>query len=313
MAKYRNKLPQLGESIFLADGGMETTMIFREGLELPYFASFPLLETQTGRSHLIDYYEAYLKIARSRGLGFILSTPTWRASSDWGAKLGYDADALDRINRESVRLMEEVRAKWESALTPCVISGVVGPRGDGYKSSRIDPSEAQDYHAAQIEIFAASGADMVSAMTLTMVEEAIGVANAAKASATPCVVSFTVETDGKLAGGATLQQAIETVDQATGAYPIYYMINCAHPIHFAPALEAEGAWRDRIYGIRANASMKSHQELDNSRTLDSGDPLDLAQRYRTIRDRRPRITILGACCGADERHVAAICEACAPE
>jgi homocysteine S-methyltransferase len=197
--------------------------------------------------------------------------------------------------------MEEIRAKWETPRTPYVISGVIGPRGDGYKSSKIDPSEEQDYHAAQIDNFAASAADMVSAMTLNIAEEAIGVARAAKACAMPCVISFTVETDGKLVGGATLQQAVETVEQATGAYPIYYMINCAHPIHFAPALETEGAWRDRIYGIRANASNKSHQELDNSKTLDSGDPLDLAQRYRTIRDRRPRITILGACCGADER------------
>jgi homocysteine S-methyltransferase len=312
MPKYRKILPQLNGSLFLSDGGMETTFIFKEGMELPEFASFPLMETQEGRARLVNYYERYLEIARRNGLGFVLDTPTWRANADWGAKLGYDADALNRINRDSVKLMEEIREKWETPRTPCVISGVIGPRGDGYRSGKIEPAEAQDYHAAQIETFAGAAADMVSAMTLNMVEEAIGVARASKALAMPCVISFTVETDGNLSGGATLQEAIETVDQATDAYPLYFMINCAHPAHFSPALDAKGPWLDRICGIRANASMKSHQELDNSTTLDPGDPIDLGLRYRKMRDRLPRITILGGCCGTDERHVAAICEACLP-
>lgn len=312
MSKYRGALPQLDGNLFLCDGGMETTFIFHEGIELPEFASFPLLDTPDGRSRIVGYYESYLEIAKSRRLGFLLSTPTWRASSDWGAKLGYDRFSLDRINRDAVRLMEEIRARWETPKTPCVINGVIGPRGDSYKSSKIEPSEAEDYHSAQIGTLASTSADLVSAMTLNSIDEAIGIVRAAKAHAMPCVIAFTVETDGKLIGGETLQEAVETVDGETGAYSLYFMVNCAHPVHFAPALEVSGAWGDRILGIRANASMKSHQELNNSATLDAGDPVDLAIRYRKIREWRPRITILGGCCGTNARHIAAICEACAP-
>jgi homocysteine S-methyltransferase len=312
MAKYRELLPQLSGRLFLSDGGMETTFIFHDGVELPYFASFVLLETEQGRSHLTKYFERYLEISRSNVLGFVLDTPTWRANSDWGAKLGYDANALRRINLVSVEFLEAMRDKWETPQTPCVISGIIGPRGDGYKSAKISPAEAEDYHSVQIGTFAETAADMISAMTLNTVEEAIGIARASKARTMPCAISFTVETDGKLASGATLQEAVETVDQETNAYPVYFMINCAHPAHFASALEAKGPWLDRIHGIRANASMKSHKELDESSALDAGDPLDLGRRYRRIRDRLPQITILGGCCGTDERHMAAICEACAP-
>lgn len=312
MSKYRNRLPQMSGGMFLSDGGMETTLIFHDGMDLPHFASFVLLDSEAGRQSLKRYYEKYLEIARSRDVGFILDSATWRANPDWAEKLGYDAQALKAINVSAIALLEELRAKWESPATPCVISGAIGPRGDGYKAGKMDAGEAEAYHSAQIAAFAETGADMVAAYTLTNIDEAIGIARAARARAMPCAISFTLETDGRLVTGKTLQEAIETVDGETGAYPAYYLINCAHPTHFETALAAGEPWMKRILGAKANASTKSHAELDESTTLDAGDPVDLGHRYRVLRQRFPSMRILGGCCGTDHRHVAAICEACVP-
>ncbi len=310
MAKYRRDLPQLKPGLFLSDGGMETTLIFHEGVDLPHFASFVLLDSEAGRARLRDYYERYLAIARRHERGLVLDSATWRANPDWGAKLGYDAAALRRIDALSIELLEALRAQWETPAAPIVISGVLGPRGDGYAVGQMSAEEAEQYHAPQIEAFAQTSADMVAAYTLNYIEEAIGVARAARSRAMPCAISFTVETDGRLVGGRTLRDAIETVDRETDASPAYYMINCAHPTHFEHALVAGEPWMQRLFGVKANASMKSHAELDESETLDAGDPVDLGRRYRSLREAHPSLRILGGCCGADDRHVAAICEAC---
>lgn len=312
MAKYRQNLPQLSGNMFLSDGGMETTLIFHEGLDLPEFASFVLMANPEGRQQLKNYYIRYLEIARQNRTGFILDTPTWRANSDWGAKLGYGPEALDVINRDSVDLLVELRNEFETSATPCVISGAIGPRGDGYKAGNMDAGEAEIYHAAQIGTFAQTDADMVAAYTLTNFNEAIGIARAAEAHAMPCAISFTVETDGKLVTGMALGDAIDRVDNATGGSPVYYMINCAHPTHFMQALERGEAWLSRVHGVKANASTKSHAELDESPTLDAGDPLDLGRRYQDLTRSFPQMRILGGCCGTDHHHIAAICEACLP-
>ncbi|CAH2407026.1 homocysteine S-methyltransferase family protein [Mesorhizobium escarrei] len=313
MAKYRQNLPQLANRTFLSDGGMETTFIFHEGLELPHFASFTLMATPEGRQKLREYYVRYLTIACKNGTGFILDTPTWRANPDWGTLLGYGPEALRVVNESSIELLLDLRKEFETAETPCVISGAIGPRGDGYKAGKMDANEAEAYHAAQIESFARTEADMVAAYTLTNFHEAIGVARAAKAHEIPCMISFTVETDGKLVTGMALGEAIDRVDDATDGAPAYYMINCAHPTHFMQALNKGERWLDRVYGVKANASAKSHAELDESETLDAGDPDDLGRRYSRLTASFPTMRILGGCCGTDHRHIAAICEACVPQ
>jgi homocysteine S-methyltransferase len=311
-AKYRSSLPQLTGGTFLSDGGMETTLIFHEGADLPHFASFVLLSTPEGRQQLKNYYVKYLKIARERGVGFILDSATWRANPDWAEQLAYDADALDTINRAAIELLAELRNEFETPATRCVISGAIGPRGDGYKAGRMTADEAEAYHVVQIGIFARTEADMVAAYTLTSVDEAIGVARAAEAHGMPCAISFTVETDGRLITGPTIREAIEATDRATGGSPVYYMINCAHPTHFASELRSGEGWMKRILGVRANASTKSHAELDDSTTLDAGDTQDLGRRYAELMRTLPSLKILGGCCGTDHRHVAAMCEAILP-
>jgi homocysteine S-methyltransferase len=312
MATYRHALPQLDGGLFVSDGGMETTFIFHDGLQLPHFASFVMLASEEGRDRLNAYYRRYLEIARKHRAGFILDTPTWRANPDWGDKLGYTSEALHAANVAGVALLTGLRQRYDQPGQPIVISGAIGPRGDGYKAGNMTADEAEAYHGTQIGSFAESDADMVAAFTLTNIGEAIGIARAAAARGMPCALSFTVETDGKLVTGRSLQEAIETTDAATNGAPAYYMINCAHPTHFASVLDHGSGWAKRIGGLRANASRMSHAELDDSETLDDGDPDDLGQRYRALLQDMPQIRIVGGCCGTDHRHVAAICEACMP-
>jgi S-methylmethionine-dependent homocysteine/selenocysteine methylase len=312
MAKYRNQLPQLSGRLFLTDGGIETSLIYLQGFELPHFAAFPLLKSDKGAEGLRAYYEPYAEIARKQGVGIVLETPTWRANSEWAEKLGYGERELDDIRERSLELMLGIRARYETERTPVVISGCIGPRGDGYSpTNRMGVHEAAAYHAPEVRSFAASEADMVTAVTMNYTEEAIGVVQAATDEGMPVAISFTVETDGRLPTGESLRHAIETVDAETGAAPAYYMINCAHPTHFAGLLESGEGWTDRIRGLRANASRKSHAELDAATALDSGDPVELAEEYRALQAKLRNLNVLGGCCGTDHRHIEKIGLACA--
>ena len=312
MAKYRQQLPQLSGDLFLTDGGLETCLIFHDELDLPDFAAFDLLKEDTGRAAVDRYYRNYITIAQANGVGFILESATWRASPDWGTKLGYSSNALAEMNRTAVDLLHDLRGEYETTDTKVVISGCVGPRGDGYNPEEImTEAEAETYHAFQIGAFKEAKADMVTAITMTNAEESIGITRAAQAAGMPVVISFTVETDGRLPTGQSLGQAIEQVDAATGNGPAYFMINCAHPTHFDDALANRETWIERIRGIRANASTMSHAELDEAEELDDGNPHELGGQYRALRDRMSHINVLGGCCGTDHRHVEAICHACA--
>lgn len=312
MAKYRNRLPQLSGNLFLTDGGIETSLIYLQGFDLPYFAAFDLLKSDAGLAGLRTYFEPYARIARDQGLGIVLESPTWRANSDWAEKLGYSEDQLVDIRRRSIDVLLDLRQRYETEASPVVISGCLGPRGDGYHPDRLmGANEAAAYHAPEIRGFADTDADMVTAITMNYVDEAIGVAMAADDAGMPVVISFTVETNGRLPTGETLGEAIEAVDAATDATPEYYMINCAHPTHLAGVIAAGAPWMDRVRGLRANASRKSHAELDASTTLDSGNPEELARQYRALRRELRNLNVLGGCCGTDERHIAEIGLVCA--
>jgi S-methylmethionine-dependent homocysteine/selenocysteine methylase len=276
MKKYRHTLPQMGGDLFLTDGGIETTLIFQEGLDLPDFAAFHLLATSEGEGALRSYFTTYARLANDYGTGLVLESATWRSSPDWGGRLGYSVSALAGVNRKAIQLLQEIREEYENSGTPMVISGCIGPRGDGYVPGEVmSPGEAEAYHSGQIETFAGTPADLVTAITMNYVEEAIGITNAAKQADMPVVISFTVETDGNLPTGQTLKSAIAQVDSVTAGYPAYYMINCAHPTHFEHILAEGGEWLGRVRGIRANASHRSHAELNEASDLDSGNPVEL--------------------------------------
>jgi len=304
LARYRETLPQLQNGAFLADGGLETTLVFLEGLDLPSFAAFPLVLSEAGRETLTQYFAPYLAEAKRRGIGFLLDTPTWRANPDWAEKLGFGPEDLLEANRRAVAFAAEMRDAVGEPSLPIVLNGVVGPRGDGYiVGAKMTADEAARYHRPQIEALRDGGADMVSAITMTYAEEAVGIALAARACGMPVAISFTVETDGRLPSGQALKAAVEETDLATSNTPAYYMINCAHPDHFRGALSPGEPWLDRIVGIRANASRKSHAELDASTELDIGDPAELGRQYKALRSQLRQLRVFGGCCGTDHRHI----------
>ena len=304
------KLPQL-ESVFLTDAGLETDIIFNRGIDLPYFASITLLQSTEGKLALEGYFRGFLELARRMRCGLILESATWRASSDWAEPLGMSQQELDALNASAIANLRDLRDEFGSTIPSVLISGCLGPRGDGYDPGKImSDEEAESYHHHQAEVLASAGVDQLTAITMTNVPEAIGIAKAAKSLGKPVAISFTVETDGRLPTGDKLSEAVSAVDRATDSTPAYYMINCAHPSHFAAALEDGADWVNRIGGVRANASRCSHAELDAMSELDRGDPEELAALHSELRQRFPHINVLGGCCGTDLGHITAIAEAC---
>lgn len=297
-------LPQLDGRLFLSEAGLETELIFLHGIDLPHFAAFVLLEQDSDRATLQRYFQSVIDLARRRGTGTVLETPTWRANPDWAKLLGYSEERLDLVNHDAVRLLQTLRAA--NPDVPVVISGNLGPRGDGYVvGDAMSPNEAARYHGEQIRSFARAGADLVSALTMSDVGEAIGIAMAADESGVPVVISFTVETDGTLPSGQPLADAVAEVDRCTGDAPAYFMVNCAHPTHFTDVLRGPGPWH-RVRGIRANASCMSHEELDEAEELDRGDEADLARGYQELCEALPQLAVIGGCCGTDLQHLETI-------
>jgi S-methylmethionine-dependent homocysteine/selenocysteine methylase len=308
MTKYRNDLPQLSDDLFLTDGGIETTLIFHDGFDLPEFAAFDLLKDEDGIAALNRYFRTYAMLAKKYRVGFIFESPTWRASADWGAKLGYSSLDLAEKNKQAIALLDNLRFELEDDEdSKMVISGCIGPRDDGYNPSAfMSVQQAENYHRDQIATFSDTSADMVTAITMTYIEEAMGISHAAQSLGMPVAISFTVETDGRLPSGQNLKEAIQQIDEETAFYPAYYMINCAHPNHFEDVLSEEASCLDRIRGLRANASTLSHEELDESEELDDGNPDELAKQYKNMRSLLTNLNVFGGCCGTDHRHIEAI-------
>ncbi len=285
-------------------------LIFHHGIDLPCFAAFPLLANEDQVEVLRDYYAQFIGIAREHGAGMLLDTVTWRANPDWGERLGYSPDDLADANHRAVILARQIRADHPDV--PILINGCIGPRGDAYSPDELmSLDEAERYHSVQISVLAEAGVDLITALTITNVGEAMGIVSAARSAGVPVAISFVVETDGRLPSGQSLRDAIEETDSTTDSAAAYFMVNCAHPTHFSGALD-EGPWLERIRGVRANASTKSHEELDESDQLDEGDPADLAAEYQRLMQRLPGLTVIGGCCGTDHRHVEAVCAACLP-
>jgi S-methylmethionine-dependent homocysteine/selenocysteine methylase len=309
MGIYSQQLPQLGNRPFITDGGLETVLCFQQHIDLPHFAAYDLLRDQQGYERLYDYYTTYTKLAQQYGVGIVLETPTWRANPDWARLIGDSPETLEQLNRQAVKLLEQIRDEYETEHTTVLISGNLGPRGDGYTPSKLmTEDEAKDYHSTQIATFADTNVDMLAALTLNYVDEAIGITRAAQEHDLPVAISFTVETDGKLPNGESLQRVITEVDAATDQGPAYYMINCAHPTHFEHLFKAGGDWLQRIRGLRGNASCLSHAELDESETLDDGNPVAFGCELEELRRLSSHLTVLGGCCGTDHRHIEEVCK-----
>jgi S-methylmethionine-dependent homocysteine/selenocysteine methylase len=331
MTRYRNSLPQLEGNLFLTDGGLETTLLYRDRLDLPAYAAFDHFRSVQGREALRRYYRSYAEVARRHGAGLVLESATWRANPDWGAELGYGWGELERVNREAIRMLEEIRGEFEGGADDgngngnargnggasrnragkIAISGCIGPRRDGYDPEfRMTPFEAEAYHGEQVVTFADSAADLVTAHTLSYAEEGIGIARAARKTGIPAVISFTVRCDGALPNGQFLGDAIRQTDGATGGFVSYYVVDCAHPSRFDVAVNGD-PWVERVRGFRASAAANCHAGRCEASDLDRGDPEKLGAHYARLVERFPRLNVLGGCCGTDREHIEKIAEACA--
>ncbi len=305
-------LPQLGSALFLTDGGLETTLIERDGIELPDFAAFPLVQSSSGLAALEAYFLSYITLAQRHGLGIVLETPTWRASTDWGRRLGYSSAALRTANMAAVIHLLALREAHGEGETPIVVSGNLGPRSDGYSpTSVMTAAESQAYHSEQIRALADAGADLVTALTIAHVDEAIGIVRAAVEHEIEVVISFTVDAAGRLPSGQLLEQAIVSLDEATRSAAAYVMVNCAHPLQIMQSITPNPQAFSRLRGVRANAALPSDGDGDGT-SPESSDPADFALRYRELAAALPALTIMGGCCGTDERHIEAIATACVP-
>lgn len=306
MAHYRTALPQLTGTLFLTDAGLETDIIFNKGIDIREFAAHTLLPDPGGREVLVRYFREMLSLAKSAGTGFILDCPTWKAHMHWAMDLGASEAEIRQANIDSVAFAADLRDEFSTNEQPIVLNGLVGPRGDAYApEAQIATDEAEKYHAQQIGWLAETDVDMVSALTFTQADEAIGAVRAAKALGLPIVVSFTTETDGRLPTGQSLGDAIQQVDAETDGAAAYFMVNCAHPEHFSGVID-DSAWTKRIHGLRCNASRLSHAELDECEVLDDGNPVELAQQYAELKASMPWLNAFGGCCGSDLRHVTEI-------
>lgn len=309
MSTPATMLPHHSPHLVLTDGGLETTLVFLEGYDLPCFAAFDLLKDEKGYNAIKNYYKRYLNIARDYKTGFILESPTWRSNPDWIEKIGYPATAVTEVNKKAVALLVSLKEEFRDEVPEIFISGCVGPRGDGYTpENKMTAEQAQAYHSHQLEAFAGTPVDLVSAITMNYVEEAIGIVRAANVLQLPSVISFTVETDGRLYSGMSLKEAIEQVDNNVDERPAYFVINCAHPTHFISELNSgpDADWIQRIKGVRANASCKSHAELDEATELDRGNPQEFGSIHKKLKKQFPHLNIFGGCCGTDEEHVLSI-------
>jgi S-methylmethionine-dependent homocysteine/selenocysteine methylase len=290
----------------LADGGIETRLIYEFGSHLPEFASFlPLFRPD--RDALVEIYRGYLRVAADSGLPMQLGTPTWRAHPDCLARLGYgEPDDLVRVNAEAVRLLADLRA--EAGLEDRVyIAGVIGPRRDGYDPAGAPGAEeARAYHARQAVALAAAGVDFLYAPTFACASELVGVAQAMASTGLPYVLAPVLGQDGRLPDGTSLEDAIGAVDRTVSPVPLHIMIGCVHPTRVrAMQSSATNGLPARVAGLKANASTLPPEELDKLGHLDEGDFRLFAEQMAQLR-RDYGLRILGGCCGTNHRHIAAL-------
>ena len=289
--------------IFLTEGGIETELMYRHGFELPEFAVFPLLDDPRAVAVMRDMYRSYLDVVARHGLAALIGGLDYRASPDWAGRLGYSASALADANLACIQFLRDAAAEYAQDVPEALVAGIVGPRGDAYQLNRtITAAEAEDYHATQLETLGRAGVDLAWALTLNSVPEAVGVARAAARLGVPLAISLTLDGTARLKSGPTLAEAIEAIDAATDASPAFYSINCSHPLEFEPAL-TDGAWLQRLRGLRPNASSMDKIALCKLGHLEEGDPPELAGMMADLARRLPHLDIWGGCCGTWDRHL----------
>jgi len=301
----RTSFPRQSKGVlYLTEGGQETEIMYKFGHDLPQFAMFTLLDNPRALDELKRMYCRYLDTAAKHGFVALMGGLDYRASPDWGSLLGYSPEGLAEVELRCIEFLREVAKPYAGQLPDILFVGFVGPRGDAYSLNRtITADGAEDYHSVQLETLKKAGVDLVSAMTLNNIPEAVGLSRAAKRVGLPLSLSFTLASTSRLQSGPSIRQAIEAVDAEAGdAKPDFYGINCSHPVEFEPALEP-GSWFDRVRSVRPNAAKMDKISLCKLGHLEEGDAHELGREMGDLARRYPQIDIWGGCCGTWETHL----------
>lgn len=299
--------PRLEGKFYLTEGGTETEILYKWGFELPEFAMFPLLDNPKADQVIRDIYRRYFDAAEKHQTGLLILGHDYRASPDWGAKLGYTTEGLADMQRRTIEFLDDVRREYVGRVSDVYIAGCIGPRGDAYGTGGdISEEEAEEYHSVQLTTLKSTQADMAIAVTFNNVPEAVGVIRAAHRIGIPIGVSLTLTTEGVLRSGPTLREAIEVIEEKTNGSAAWYGTNCSHPLEFASALADEGPWLERLRYIRPNAVKMEKVALCKLGHLEDGDPVELGEQMGEVASKFPSADILGGCCGTDERHLGEI-------
>lgn len=298
----------LSHTVLLTSGGSQTTLMYKHNCQLRAFATYELLFSEQWNGTMRRMVEEYGDVAVKRGVPLLLDTETWRASANWYSTLQTPEEQRAQVHALALQQAQEVaqyvRDK-SGGRVPVMIHGVVGPRKDAYlHDASLSVQVAREYHSAQVAEMRALGVGLVGAYTLTSSAEGAGFAAAAAAAGMDCMVSFTLDVDGRLPSGEELGEAIAKVGAGEGRAPVCYMVNCVHPRYIREVVErARGeAWVGRIGGVRANASAKSHAELAASDELDEGDAVEWAKEVVGLREVLPGLKVIGGCCGTGAEH-----------
>jgi S-methylmethionine-dependent homocysteine/selenocysteine methylase len=299
--------PRLDGRFYLTEGGTETEVLYKWGFELPEFAMYPLLDNAEAHEVIKNIYRRYFEAAERHDTGMLILGHDYRASPDWGAKLGYSPEGLAEMQRRTIEFLDGMRREYEGRVRDVYIGGCIGPRGDAYGTGGdISEAEAEAYHSVQLTTLGSTRADLAVATTFNNIPEAVGVVRAAERIGIPIGVNLTLTTEGRLRSGPTLREAVETIEERTNGAAAWFGTNCAHPLEFAGALADAGPWLERLRCIRPNAVQMDQIALCKLGHLEDGDPVELGQQMGEVARLLPRADILGGCCGTDERHLGEI-------
>jgi homocysteine S-methyltransferase len=303
MNKSKDFPKQTSRHYYMCEGGTETEIMYKHGFDFPHFAVFELLNDPKAVAALTGMYRQYFEVVAKYKMSALVGGLDYRASPDWGALLGYSAEGLADINHRCIDFLRNISKEYTAEIDNILVQGLIGPRGDAYNANHsITENEAQDYHSVQLETLKSTDIDLVSALTFNSIPESIGVARAAADLNIPLCISLSLDSSSKLNTGPTLGEAIETIDAATKSSAAFYMINCVHPLEYAPALKAE-SWMKRIRGVRPNASVMDKMSLCKIGHLEDGNPIELGQQVGDLIHRYPHMDIYGGCCGTWDAHL----------
>lgn len=294
---------QKAGKFYMCEGGTETEIMYKYGFDFPHFAVFELLKNPRAVSKLNEMYEKYFSVISENGMSALVGGLDYRASPDWGKKLGYTGQELADINLECIEFLRKSASPFSKEIDEILIQGLIGPRGDAYgKGGSINAEEAQEYHSVQLSTLKEANVDLVTAITFNNVEESVGVARAAKDFGIPLCISLSLDSSSKLNSGPSLSEAILKIDELTGNSVDFYMVNCVHPLEYEPAFD-NNEWMKRIRGVRPNASAMDKISLCKIGHLEDGDPVELGQQVGGLMKRHPHMDILGGCCGTWDTHL----------